>query len=150
VGPELAPSFDATLVAADRGGAFVPVPKEVVDALGGKARTPVRATFDGIEYRGSIVSMGGQQVLGVLKAIRTELGKGPGDEVRVTVELDEQPRSVEVPDDLREALATASVTDRFTDLSYSHQREYVTWIDEAKRPATRARRIAATVERVQE
>ena len=114
----------------------MPVPKEVVEALGGKARIPVRATFDGIAYRGSIVSMGGQQVLGVLKAIRTELGKGPGDEVRVTVERDDQARTVDVPDDLREALATAALTDRFTRLSYSHQREYVTWIAEAKRPAT--------------
>jgi hypothetical protein len=148
VGSPPAQTFDGTVLAADRGGAFVPVPKEVVEALGGKGRIPVRATFDGIAYRGSIVSMGGQQVLGVLKAIRTELGKGPGDEVRVTVELDEA-RTVNVPDDLREALSTAALTDRFTSLSYSHQREYVTWIDEAKRPATRARRIAETVQRVQ-
>ena len=149
MGSEPAQTFDATVVAADRGGAFVPVPKEVVEALGGKGRIPVWATFDGIAYRGSIVSMGGQQVLGVLKAIRTELGKGPGDGVRVTVELDDQDRTVDVPDDLREALATAALTGRFARLSYSHRREYVTWIAEAKRPATRARRIAETVQRVQ-
>ena len=149
MGSEPAQTFDATVVAADRGGAFVPVPKEVVEALGGKGRIPVRATFDGIAYRGSIVSMGGQQVLGVLKAIRTELGKGPGDGVRVTVELDDQDRTVDVPDDLREALATAALTGRFARLSYSPRRESVTWIPEAKRPATRARRIAETVQRVQ-
>ena len=149
MGSDPAQTFDATVVAADRGGAFVPVPEEVVEALGGKGRIPVRATFDGIAYRGSIVSMGGQPVLGVLKAIRTELGKGPGDEVRVTVERDGQARTVDVPDDLREALATAALSDRFSSLSYSHQREYVTWIAEAKRPATRARRIAETVQRVQ-
>ena len=149
MGSDPAQTFGATVVAADRGGAFVPVPEEVVEALGGKGRIPVRATFDGIAYRGSIVSMGGQQVLGVLKAIRTELGKGPGDGVRVTVELDDQARTVDVPDDLREALATAALSDRFGSLSYSHQREYVTWIAEAKRPATRARRIAETVQRVQ-
>ena len=142
-------AFDATLVAADRGGAFVVIPAEVVAALGGKGRIPVRATFDGVAYRGSIVSMGGEKVLGVQKAIRTELGKGPGDEVRVTVALDEEERSVDLPDDLRDALAAAALIDRFTRLSYSHQREYVMWIDEAKRPATRARRIAETVERVQ-
>jgi uncharacterized protein DUF1905/bacteriocin resistance YdeI/OmpD-like protein len=142
-------AFDATLVAADRGGAFVAIPAVVVAALGGKGRIPVRATFDGVAYRGSIVSMGGERVLGVLKAIRTELGKGPGDELRVTVALDDEERSVDLPDDLRDALAAAALIDRFTSLSYSHQREYVMWIDEAKRPATRARRIAETVERVQ-
>ena len=142
-------AFDATLVAADRGGAFVTIPAEVVAALGGKGRIPVRATFDGVAYRGSIVSMGGERVLGVLKAIRTELGKVPGDELRVTVALDDEERSVDLPDDLRDALAAAALIDRFISLSYSHQREYVMWIDEAKRPATRARRIAETVERVQ-
>jgi hypothetical protein len=141
-------TFDATIEEADRGGAFVPVPTDVIEELGGKGRIPVRATFDGVPYRGSIVSMGGGRILGLLKAIRTELGKGPGDTVRVTVEVDDEERSVTVPADLREALSAAGRSDRFAALSYSHQREYVIWIEEAKRPATRQRRVAETVERI--
>jgi Bacteriocin-protection, YdeI or OmpD-Associated/Domain of unknown function (DUF1905) len=140
--------FEATIVAADRGGAYVAVPRAVVDALGGRGRTPVVATFDGVEYRGSVVAMGSGMVVGVLKRIRARLGKEPGDTVAVTLVVDDEPRRVDVPDDLRAALAEASVRSRFDALSYSHRREYVQWIEEAKRPATRERRIEQTVERV--
>jgi hypothetical protein len=142
-------TFEAEIVAADRGGAYVRVPATVVAAFGGAGRIPVRATFDGIAYRGSVVSMGGDKVLGLLKAIRTELGKAPGDTVTVTVEADTTERSVVLPDDLRAALAAAGALDAFAALSYSHQREHVGWIDEAKRPETRTRRIRQTVERLQ-
>jgi uncharacterized protein YdeI (YjbR/CyaY-like superfamily) len=66
----------------------------------------------------------------------------------VTLAADTAPRTVEVADDLRAALDAAGLADTFTALSYSHQREYVTWIDEAKKPATRARRIAGTLDRL--
>jgi hypothetical protein len=140
--------FEATIVAADRGGAYVAVPRAVVDALGGRGRTPLVATFDGVEYRGSVVAMGSGMVVGVLKRIRARLGKEPGDTVAVTLLVDDEPRRVDVPDDLRAALAEASVRSRFDSLSYSHRREYVQWIEAAKRPATRQRRIEQTVERV--
>ena len=140
--------FRAPIVAADRGGAYVVVPATVVDALGGGGRIPVRATFDGVEYRGSIASMGGEKVLGVLKAIREELGKGPGDVVVVTLARDDAPRTVTLPDDLATALEAAGRRAAFDALSYSHQREYVEWIDEAKRADTRARRIGKTVEQL--
>ena len=51
--------FRATVMAGGGGGHLVRVPPEVVAALGGKGRIPVRATFDGVPYRGSVVRMGG-------------------------------------------------------------------------------------------
>ena len=96
-------------MAADRGGAYVAVPPAVVDALGGRGRTPVVATFDGVEYRGSVVAMGSGMVVGVLKRIRARLGKEPGDTVAVTLVVDDEPRRVDVPDDLRAALGEANV-----------------------------------------
>jgi uncharacterized protein YdeI (YjbR/CyaY-like superfamily) len=67
----------------------------------------------------------------------------------VVVALDEVPRAVEVPTDLAEALAADDVAQAPSDkLSYTHRREYVEWSAEAKRPATRARRVAGTVDRV--
>ena len=140
--------FAATIEEADRGGAFVAVPSDVVEALGGKGRVPVRATFDGITYQGSVVSMGGQKVIGLLKRIRTELGKGPGDKVTVTLELDRAERTVTVPEDLRTALDEAGLAERFEALSFTHRREYVTWVTDAKKPDTRARRISQTIERL--
>jgi hypothetical protein len=141
-------TFEAAIVEADRGGAYIRVPAEVVAALGGKGRIPVQATFDGIAYRGSVVSMGGEKVLGLLKAIRTELGKQPGDRITVTLEHDQAERSVDVPDDLRAALDGAGLLSAFEALSYSHQREYVSWIADAKKAETRARRIGQTIERI--
>ncbi len=140
--------FEATIDAARGGGALVAVPAGVVEALGGGGRIPVRATFDGVPYRGSIVSMGGQQCLGLLTSIRDQLGKAPGDRVVVTLERDDVERTVTVPEDLAAALTEAGAADVFGRLSYSHQREYVTWISEAKRHETRQRRIAQTVERI--
>jgi hypothetical protein len=140
--------FRAPIAAADRRGAYVVVPLDVVDALGGGGRIPVHATFDGIEYRVSVASMGGEKVLGVLKTIREQLGKGPGDDVVVTLARDDAPRTVTVPDDLAAALEAADRRAAFDALSYSHQREYVEWVDEAKRADTRARRIAQTVEQL--
>jgi hypothetical protein len=140
--------FDAPLMAEGRGGAYVVVPADVVDALGGGKRIPVLATFDGIEYRGSIVTMGGGMILGVLKSIRGSLGKEPGDVLTVTVARDTAERTVDVPADLAAALGDGGARTAFDALSYSHRRQYVQWIDEAKRPETRARRIAETIERL--
>ncbi len=142
-------TFDAEIREARGGGAYVEVPAAVVEAMGGGGRIPVRATFGGVPYEGSIVSMGGDaKILGMLKAIRTELGKDVGDTVTVTVERDTKERTITVPADLDAALGDAGLRETFRALSYSHQREYVTWVGEAKRPATREKRIAQTVERL--
>jgi hypothetical protein len=139
--------FDAPIVEARGGGACVMVPAAVVEALGGGGRIPVQVTFDGIPYAGSIVSMGGgDKVLGVLKDIRTRLGKGPGDTLTITIERDEQERSVVVPADLAAALAEAGRTDTFAAVSYSKQRAAVQSIEAAKAAETRARRVAKVVD----
>lgn len=140
--------FEATIEEGRGGGAFVRVPPEVDAALGGKGRIAVQATFDGAAYRGSVVTMSGARCIGLLKAIREELGKGPGDTVAVTLAPDLAERTVEVPDDLGRALEDAGLRATFDALSFSHQREYVTWVEEAKKPDTRARRVAGTVERL--
>jgi hypothetical protein len=139
-------TFVGSIVVNDGGGAWVEVPGEVVAALGGGGRIPVQATFDGVGYRGSIASMGGCMALGILKGIRTQLGKGDGDAVTVTVERDAGERTVEVPGDLAAALADAGLREAFDTLSYSHRREHVNAINEAKKPETRNRRIAKALE----
>jgi len=129
------------------GGAWVTVPFDA-EAEFGRKRVPVRATIDGVAYRGSLVRMGGAcHVLGVLKEIRARIGKQPGDVVEVTIEEDVAERTVEVPQDLATALAAApAARAAFEGLAYSHRREYVRWIEEAKRAATREARIARTIE----
>jgi hypothetical protein len=146
-------TFDATLTPSGRGGGghLVEVPGHVVAKLGGAGRIPVKASFNGIPYRGSIVRMGDISVLGVLKAIITQANVRAGDTLRVVVENDTQPREVEVPDELAKALGRSrAAREFFGSLSYSHQREYVQWIAEAKRPETRARRIDRSIEMLEE
>lgn len=138
--------FEGVIEAANGGGAFIPVPPEIIDALGGGGRIPVRATFDGIPYRGSIANMGAGPCLGILKAIRAELGKAPGDHVTVTVERETADRTVAIPDDLSAALAAAGVRESFEALSYTKRREAVASVTDAKKPETRTRRIAKVIE----
>jgi len=146
-------TFRAPIRPSGRGGGghLVDVPTEVVEALGGKGRIPITATFNGVPYPGSIVRMGGGAVLGVQKAIMAEAGVRVGDSITVVVRNDEGPRVVEVPVDLAEALArNGAARAAFEGLSFSHKREYVRSITEAKRPETRARRIELTIEQLVE
>jgi len=144
-------TFRAIIQCADRGGAFVTVPFDVEQAFG-KKRVKVKATIDGEPYRGTLVRMGGpDHILGVLKEIRDRIGKGPGDEVEVTLQEDTEPRVIELPADLQEALKSRpKAAEFFQQLSYTHQREYVRWIEEAKRGQTRRKRIVRAVEMLEQ
>jgi uncharacterized protein YdeI (YjbR/CyaY-like superfamily) len=90
--------------------------------------------------------MGGQNLIGVSTANREFTGVSAGDTVEVDVEVDTQPRIVEVPDDLAAALAAEPEAQSFyATLNYSAQRRYVEPLCEAKTDETRARRIAKVV-----
>lgn len=122
------------------------VPDAVVEALGGGRRPKVTATVNGHTWRTSIASMGGRFLLGASAAVREAAGIAAGQTLRVTVELDTAPRTVEVPEDLAAALAArpeaAAAWER---LSHSHQRQHAEAVAAAKNPDTRERRVAATI-----
>ena len=104
--------------------------------------------IEGVPYRGILTRMGTEDhLLIVLKEIREQIGKTFGDEITITVEPDTEPRVIEVPAELKKAFKTEKEAKAFFEkLSYTHQREYVMWINEAKREETRQNRIAKTVE----
>jgi hypothetical protein len=134
---------------AGGGGAVFDLPAQAAAALGERKRPPVTVTIGDYTFRTTVAVYGGQPMIGVNKAHRASAGIGIGDSFDVVVALDEEPRVVEVPTDLAEALAADDAAHAaFDKLSYTHRREYVQWIAEAKRPATRARRVAETVDRV--
>ena len=129
----------------NKNAAYIEPPFDVKEVFGSK-RVKVKATFDGVEYRGSLVSMGGCYMIGLTKEIRNKIGKGFGDEVFVTLEKDEEERTVEVPEDFVAAMnghENAEAT--FKSLSYTAQKQYITWITSAKRAETRAERISKSV-----
>lgn len=129
--------------AGDGGGHLVSVPDDVVIALGGKGRTPVQATFNGVPYRGSIVRMGGGGFcLGVTKAVIADAGVEPGDLLDVVVRLDDAPREVDVPPELAAAFeARPALREAWDDWSYTRRKEAAAGVADARKAETRDRRI---------
>ncbi|HLO31868.1 MAG TPA: YdeI/OmpD-associated family protein [Anaerolineales bacterium] len=140
-------TFTAVIKNADGGGAFIEVPFDVEKEFGSK-RPKIKALIEGVPYRGILTRMGTEcHILGVRKEIREQTGKTFGDEVTVIVEPDTQPRIIEVPADLKKVLKMEKEAKAFFEkLSYTHQKEYVTWITEAKKDETRQNRIARIIE----
>ena len=126
-------------------GAYVEIPFDVEKAFGAR-RVKVKAFFDNMEYRGSIIRMGGCYMLGLTQQIRKTINKQPGDIIRVQLEKDLEERVVEIPEDFRQALASnPSAEAFFARLSFSHKREYLQWITGAKKAETRASRIEKAI-----
>ena len=124
--------FKARIEESSGGGACVFFPYDVEKEFSTKGRVPVRATFDGVPYRGSMFKYGAPlHMLGILKNIREQIGKGPGDVVDVTVEKDEAERRVDVPEEFETLLRKEKLWPAFEELSYSHKKEYVRWITTA-------------------
>ena len=140
-------TFTAAIQNAGGGGAFVEVPFDVEKAFGSK-KPKVKAMIEGVPYRGTLVRMGTEyHMLIILKGIREQIGKTFGDKVKITVEEDTEPRVIEVPKDLLNELKKDKDAKAFFDkLAYTHQREYVRWIEGAKREETRQARIVKTME----
>lgn len=115
-------------------------------AVFGQVRAPVRVTVKGYTFRTRVVAMGGPPCIALRKSHREAAGVDAGDIVQVRVELDTEERVVTPPDDLAKALkASPPAWERWQELSYTHQREHVEAIEEAKAAGTRTRRIARAV-----
>lgn len=127
------------------------VPPEVVARLGKRRCPPVVVTIGAYTWRSTVASMGGELLLGIAKEHRGPAGlKGDEREVRVTLAPDTAPRTVEVPEDLAAALDSAGVRAGFDGMAPSHRKEWVRNVEEARKPETRARRVAKAVEAARE
>jgi len=115
----------------------------------GKIRVPVKVTVNGYTYRSTIAAMGGPPCIPLRRSNREAAGLEGGETLLVTLELDTEKREVKPPADFVKALkASPPAWDRWRELSFSHQREYAEWIESAKKPETRARRVAEAVSRI--
>jgi hypothetical protein len=140
-------TFAAPIQNAGGGGAFVEIPFDVEKAFGSK-KPRIKAMIEGVPYRGTLVRMGSEcHMLIILKGIREQIGRTFGDKVKITVEADDEPRVIEVPKDLIKEFKKDKDAKAFFDkLAHTHQKEYVKWIEEARRDETRQARIVKTVE----
>ena len=143
-------TFNAEILDAGIGidAAYVKIPFDVKAELG-SMRPKVKAVFDGkVTYRGLLVRMKTPcRILGLRKDVRAQLGKIIGDIVRVEIELDIAPRVVEVPELLQKELdKDPEIKQFFEKLSFTHQKEYVNFIAEAKKEETSIRRIGKVLQ----
>jgi hypothetical protein len=136
--------FKGELVVRGPGGAwtYIQIPFSVPEVFGRKGQVPVRATINGFTFRNSLMPRKGVHILGIGKDILAEARASTGDTVQVELAFDDAPRTVAIPADLEAALAKAPAqAQSFAALSYSHKKEYVDWIESAKKPETRSNRI---------
>jgi hypothetical protein len=139
--------FTATIEPNTGGSAYIFFPFDTKQEFGTRAQVRVKASFDGVPYHGSLVKYGyPQHMLPILKDIRAKIGKGPGDTVEVVLERDETVRTVEIPPALKTLLTKENLLPVFEKLSYTHRKEYVRWITEARKEETRQARLARSVD----
>lgn len=142
--------FGAVLEGVEGSSAtFVSMPASIMKRFGGRIRVPVLVTIDGVTHRTTICDMGMGPMVGIPAAMRTATGKKRGDRLSVSLRVDEDERTVEVPRDFAAAM-NAAQRRAYDRLSYTHRKEYVLWIEDAKRPETRARRIDKALEKLRQ
>ena len=124
----------------DSSATYVLVPATVMKTFGGKVRVPVRVTINGAQHRTTICNMGMGPMIGVPAMLRKAAGIDRGQRISVALEADAAVRTVKVPKDFAKAM-NATERRAYDKMSYSHRKEYVMWIEDAKKLETRARRI---------
>lgn len=130
---------------------YICFPHNAKEVFGTGGRIPVKAKFAGEPYTGSLAPMGKKlgHILILVKTIRNKIGKKEGDTVSIEITEDKSERTVDIPPDFKKALSENKyVKETFGKMPYTHKKEYVGSILEAKRPETRARRIQKAVEMI--
>lgn len=144
--------FDAEILQhKDINAAFVEFPFSTEELYGKKGQVKVKALLDGkVDYRGSLANMGqGLHCLGLTQAIRKQLGKSFGNTVSVVIEEDTDERTVEVPEDVQILFDENQKARQLYDaMSYTHRKEYMRWITDAKKPESRENRKIKMIEMI--
>lgn len=134
---------------AKKNATGIVVPPEVVSALSTSKKPAVKVSLNGYTYRSTVAVMGGQFMISLSAENRKAAGLEGDEEVEVRLELDMEPRVVEIPADLRAALSQKKVLTAFEKVAPSGRKEFVRQVEEAKTAETRNRRILKIVESLQ-
>jgi Bacteriocin-protection, YdeI or OmpD-Associated/Domain of unknown function (DUF1905) len=141
-----APPFTATIYRLEDINLAIDAPAEVSEWFGRNNYIPVYGRLDAITIRANLVPTGaGRHRIYLNRPMREATDRSEGDEVHVTLWLDEDPRDVDIPSDLQQALVVAGALDGFLSWPPSHQREHIRAVESVKRPETRARTIERSV-----
>jgi Bacteriocin-protection, YdeI or OmpD-Associated/Domain of unknown function (DUF1905) len=117
-------------------------PFDVPETFGTRGRVPVKGTINGFPFRSSLMNVGKGHCMVVNAALRAGAKCKEGDTVAVVMERDEAKRTVAVPAWLKKTIAgDAKAKAQWAKLSFTHQKEYVREISDAKKEETRQRRV---------
>jgi hypothetical protein len=136
--------FESRVELGGKTATGIEIPTEIIEALGTSKRPPVTITINGYTYRTTAVRMGGRFLVPLAAENREAAGVAAGDQIVVDIDNDTAPREVDLPADLAAAMDEA-VRATYDGLSFTHRKEWVRWVEEAKKPETRAARIEKTV-----
>jgi hypothetical protein len=140
-------TFTTTITKAEGLNATgIRVPADAIEALGKGKKPPVVVRLKGYSYRSTVAAYGDVFMLPLNQEHRAAAGVQAGDLVEVTLELDTEPRTVEVPEDLAAALAEQGIREAFDALAPSARKEHVRQVESAKAEETRNRRITKIVD----
>ncbi len=131
--------------------AFVEFPFSTEELFGKKGQVRIKALFDNaVEYRGSLAKMKSEcHILGLTQDVRKQLGKTFGDEVSVSLIEDTEERIGEISDDIQFIFnENPEAKALFDKMSYTHRKEYIRWIEEAKKPETRENRKTKMIQMI--
>lgn len=130
--------------------AYVEIPFDVQKEFGTRGQVKVVASFEGFEYRGSLATMGHHcHIIGITQKVRLAIEKNAGDTIHVIIKKDEEPRTVEIPEDFNALLDLwPEARTLFENLSFTNRKEYVQWITSAKKIETRERRLMESIRRL--
>ena len=138
--------FRTTILPARKTATGICVPAKIIESLDSGKKPAVKVTIGNYTYRSTVAMMGGEFMIPLNADHRNAAGVEAGYEVDVVLELDTEARTVEVPEDLKMALAGKSgALETFEALAFSKRKEFVRHVNDAKTPDTRSKRIAGIV-----
>jgi len=138
--------FRTTIRQSEGSATGIEIPDDVMAALGAGKKPPVKLSVNGYAYRSTVATVDGKSMVGFSAAHRTASGLNGGDAVDVDIEVDTEPRIVELPEDLAAALdAEPKARETFDKLSNSMKGYHVSQVLDAKTPETRQRRIEKSI-----
>lgn len=143
-------NFEAELKNVEgKEASYIEIPFDVEKEFSAK-RVKVKALFDGIEYRGSIVKMGLPcYMIGVTKEVRKKIGKTYGDIINVVIQKDIEDRNIEIPEELNVMFNdNKDAYEFYESLSYYQRKKYIDWINSAKKKETFKKRINETIKKL--
>ncbi|HQB98820.1 MAG: YdeI/OmpD-associated family protein [Candidatus Cloacimonetes bacterium] len=121
--------------------AYIVFDFDVEAVFGTKGRIPVVMTIDGKKFQRNLARYAGEYMMVFNKELRDETGYRAGDRVQILLERDQEERRVQIPEDIMDVMRETGVLPAWEKQSYSHQKEHIDWILDAKKDETKERRI---------